>query len=125
MSKVMLTILFCAAACGGQTGVILDVTALSASPRGPAGFVQVDVLTQGGKRVASAFTSAEGLAHFRVPAGKYTIAVRSNNVSQCQGGSTKWVTLCSGQRRIVLKDDVAVARVSVELSAVRRPAGAF
>jgi hypothetical protein len=125
MSKFVLVILFCAATFGGQTGVTLNITTLAASPRGPAGFVQVDVLTPKGKRIASGFTSAKGVAEFRLPEGEYVVAARSNNVSQCQTGSTKWISLCSGQQWVELKAGMVTAQISVELHTVHGSTGAF
>jgi hypothetical protein len=124
MSKFVLAIL-CGLSLWGEGTVTLDITCLTPSPRGPAGFVQVEVLTPKGKRMISGFTSAQGVAHFRLPAGEYVVAARSNNVSQCQTGNIKWITQCSGQQRVALKAGEEATQVSVQLHAVERPAGAF
>lgn len=112
--KLVILTLAAVAALGGQTPTVLKVTTLAANPTAPVAFAQVEVQTPKGKKVASGFASASGLAEFSLPAGEYVVTAKSVSVSQCGTQSRGTVTsLCAGQTRVSLTAGAGTTEASV------------
>ena len=81
---------------------VLKVTILNEF--NPVGFAQIEVDTLNGKRLASAFATAQRTADFNLPGGTYLVLARSNTISQCGTQSRgTLLSLCAGRTNVSVK----------------------
>ena len=107
-----------------QPAAVLRVSVVAWNAPTPLSFAQVEVDTTAGKRIASAFTTAQGNVEFHLPEGIYVVAARSNNVSQCGTQSRGTVTsLCAGSTRVSVaaRSEINKASVVIRPPSATRP----
>ena len=95
---------------------ILRVKAVSWESNSPIGSVLVEVDSPTGNRV-SAFTSARGIAEFRLREGEYMVIARENSISHCGMPSRGRGPLCAGTTRV----SIGAATGPTDATVVLRP----